>query len=313
MDELVNEQPLNKILMADNDERKIIPVESTRWGELIIPSKHENPAKTNKGLRVLAVTSYDYGYLLFETLKECERRHPDSLNIVGMATDDPANPDSKISMKRRIWRLYDNKERLDEEKIMVESALTFGVPCYTGEIKIDFFNKLLAEWDPEVIIVYVFGQFFNEKIINYPQIGIYNFHPADLANHYGAGPQPFVDMIERKAETSKLTIHHITKNVDAGHIVGQSPPVNIKLKDGSSTDNILAVAHKMIQPEEKMGAIFISELIKRKEAGKTGKIDRIDFDKFFTDKEKEVLMEPIHSNTIKSKLPELSPKIEFFK
>lgn len=311
MKELLNEQPLNKILLADDDKRKIIPVEGSRWGELIIPAKHENPEKSNRGLRVLAVTSYDYGYLLFETLKECERRYPDRLNIVGMVTDDPANPEAKISMKRRIWRLYDNKERLEEEKVMVESALNFGVPCYTGEVKIDFFNKLLAEWDPDVIIVYVFGQFFNEKIINYPPMGIYNFHPADLANHYGAGPQPFVDMIERKANTAKLTIHHVTTDVDAGHIVGQSPPVNIKLQDDGFCNNVLALAHKMIQPEEKIGAVFISELIKQKEAGKTGKIDRIDFDKYFTDKEKEVLMEPIQPNTVNVKLPVISDNLNF--
>jgi len=312
MTELINEQPLNKILLTDDEKRKIIPVDGTRWGELIIPAKHENPHKNNEGLKVLAVTSYDYGYLLFETLKECERRYPDKLNIVGMVTDDPANPEAKISMKRRIWRLYDEKEKLEEEKVMIESALTFGVPCYTGEIKIDFFNKLLAEWNPDVILVYVFGQFFNKEIINYPSMGIYNFHPTDLANHYGAGPQPFADMIERKVETSKLTIHHITEDVDAGHIVGQSPPVNIKLKDGSFTNDNLLLAHKMLQPEEKMSALLISELIKRKETGIGGKIDSIDFNRFFTDKEKEVLKEPIQSNTIKTKPPNLSNMLEFY-
>ena len=312
MNELKNEKPLNEILLADDNERKIIPVEGTRWGELVIPGKHENPTKTDEGLRVLVVASFDQGYIMLETLKECERQYPNLLNIVGLATDDPANPDAKISMKRRIWRKFDDKGKLKEEKAMVESALTYGVPCYTGEIKIDYFNRLLAELKPEAILVNVFGQFFNKEIINYPKLGIYNFHPADLANHYGAGPRPFEDMIERKAETSKLTIHQITEDVDEGHIVGQSPHVNIKLKNGSFTDNVFVLVDKMMDPIERMTATLISELIQRKEAGKTGKIDKLDFDRFFTKKEKEGLMKPIQSNNHKLELPVLNKNLGFF-
>lgn len=313
MEELINEKPLNNILLTNDNERKIIPIEGTRWGELIIPAKHENPGKTKKGLKVLAIASFDYGYVMFETLKECEKQYPNRLNIVGLVTDDPANPEAKISMKRRIWRMFDEKGKMAEEMMMVESALSFGVPCYTGEIKIDYFNKLLSEWEPDAIIVFVFGQFFSKEIINYPKLGNYNFHPADLANHYGAGPQPFEDMIERKAETSKLTIHHITEDVDAGHIIGQSPPVNIKLKNGKLTDNVLVLEDKLMAPVEKMSAILISELIKRWEAEKTGKIDKIDFYKFFSEKEKEELMKPIQSNDHRTILPVLSKNLGFFK
>ncbi|MCD4736864.1 MAG: hypothetical protein K8R53_12540 [Bacteroidales bacterium] len=312
MNKLINEKPLNEILLADDKKRKIIPVEGTRWGELIIPAKHENPGKTQDGLKVLAVASFDYGYVMFETLKECEKRFPERLNIVGLVTDDPANPEAKISMKRRIWRMFDDKGKLKEEKMMVESALSFGVPCYTGEIKIDYFNKLLAEWNPDAILVFVFGQFFNKEIINYPKLGIYNFHPADLANHYGAGPRPFEDMIERKAETSRLSIHHITEDVDAGHIVGQSPLVNIRFKNGELTENVMVLEDKLMQPVEKMSAILISELILRKEAGKTEKIDEIDFNKSFTEKEQEKLMDPIQSDKHKTQLPVLSKNPEFF-
>lgn len=312
MDELINEKPLNTILLADDHNRKIIPVEGTRWGELIIPAKHENQDKTKEGLRVMVVASFDYGYVLFETLKACERRYPNRLNIVGLVTDDPANAEAKISMKRRIWRMFDDKGKMDEEKMMIESALSFGVPCYTGEIKVDYFNKLMAEWNPDAIIVFVFGQFFNKEIINYPQFGIYNFHPADLANQYGAGPQPFEDMIERKAETSKLTIHHITEEVDAGHIVGQSPPVNIRLKDGKLTDDILVLEDKLMEPVEKMSAILISELIRRKEDGKTGKIENISFEHFFTEEEKKKLMNPIQIKEHKTEFPVVNQDFDFF-
>jgi len=100
MKELINEKPLNEILLADDNERKIIPVEGSRWGELIVPAKHAYPDKSKKGLRVLAVASFYYGYQMFETLKACEKIFPDRLNIVGLVSDDPANPDAKISAKK---------------------------------------------------------------------------------------------------------------------------------------------------------------------------------------------------------------------
>lgn len=312
MTDLKNEEPLNEMILQDDHKRKIIPVEGTRWGELIIPAQNENPYKTEDGLRVLAVASFDYGYLMFETLKECERQYPNRLNIVGLVTDDPANPDARISAKRRIWRMFDSEKKLEEERMVIESALSFGVPCYTGEVKTEYFNRLLAKWNPDAIIVFVFGQFFNSEIINYPKLGIYNFHPTDLANHYGAGPQPFEDMIVRKADTSKLTIHQISLEVDAGNIVGQSPPVNIKLKDGSHTDNVLVLEEKMMEPIQKMAAKLISELILKKEAGKTGKIDKIDFTGCFTKDEKERLMQPIQSNKYSNKVPALEEGLKFF-
>ena len=143
MNKLHDEESINKVLIADDNQRKITPIEGPRWGELIIPSKKENPNKTDAGFRVLAFNSFLFGYLLLETLKECERRFPNRLNIIGLVTDDPANPHAKISVKRRIWRLYDQNEKVELEKEMIESALSFGIPCYTGEVKTEYFRRLL--------------------------------------------------------------------------------------------------------------------------------------------------------------------------
>lgn len=52
------------------------------------------------------------------------------------------------------------------------------------------------------------------------------------------------DLINRKASTSKVTIHQISEEVDAGNIIGQSPLINVKLKDGNFTDNILVLDDK---------------------------------------------------------------------
>ena len=312
MSDLNNEKSINEVLLADDTQRKIIPLEGSRWGELIIPAKNESPDKNNKGFRVLAINSFLLGYLLFETLKECEKRYPNRLNIVGLVTDDPANPYAKISIKRRIWRLFDKKEKLELEQEMIESALTFGVPCYTGEVKTEYFRKLLKHWNPDAILVCVFGQFFDKPIIDYPKFGIYNFHPADLAHHHGAGPRPYEDLINRKAKTSKVTIHQITENVDAGHILCQSPPINIKLQNGNLTDKILVLDDKMLKPIDKMGAKLISELILKKESGKEGKINKLDLKHYFSDEYKKELKQPIKSNNHTDVLPVIDKDLEFF-
>ena len=104
---------LDKILLNHNSERKIInePGDSD-WGQLIIPGKHENPNKSNDGLKVVIMASYRTGYLLIKTLLEFEKRHPNKLNIVGLITDDPLSDNARISMKRRIWRLIDDNQKL---------------------------------------------------------------------------------------------------------------------------------------------------------------------------------------------------------
>ncbi len=89
----------------------------------------------------MAICSFHLGHVLFETLKRCEQQFPERLNIVGLITDDPANSHSKISIKRRIWRLFDSDEKVELEKEMIESALSFGVPCFTGEVKTEAFKK----------------------------------------------------------------------------------------------------------------------------------------------------------------------------
>jgi len=312
MGDLNNEKSINELLLADEAQRKIIPVEDSRWGELILPAKNENPDKTDKGFRILVISSFLLGYLLFETFKECEKRYPNRLNIVGMVTDDPANPYAKISIKRRIWRLFDQKEKVELEKEMIESALTFGVPCYTGEVKTEYFRKLIKHWNPDAIIVCVFGQIIDKPIIDYPKYGIYNFHPADLVHHHGAGPRPYEDLINRKASTSKVTIHQISEEVDAGNIIGQSPLINVKLKNDKFTDNILVLDDKMMTPIDQMGAKLISELILKKEAGKEGKINKLDFKHYFSEEYKKILMQPIKSNYHSEALPVIDKNIKFF-
>ncbi len=292
------ETTFDNILIKHNSERKIIdePGDS-EWGQLIIPGKHENPNKTNQGLKQVIMSSYRTGYLLIKTLIEIEKKHPTKLNIVGLISDDPLSTHSRISMKRRIWRLFDDKRKLEIEDEIIEMALSFGITCFTGAVKTSYARKLIHHWNPDAIEVLVFGQIIDEPIIQLPKYGIYNFHPTDLTHHHGAGPQPFQDLIDRDASTSKFTIHQLTTQLDAGEVVGQSPTINVRNQDDNITHNLLLLEDKMIKPMDLMAVILTKKIIlaKKNDTGKP--VDKIDFVSYFTDIQRNNLMQPITSKT----------------
>ncbi len=311
MANLDDETLINQKLFHDDPGRKVISLKDSRWGELILPAPDERPKKSKEGFRILVFASFLLGYLLLETLKEMERRNPGKVNIVGLVTDDPANLKARISAEKRIWRLFNMKKKVELEKVMIESALTSGIPCFTGEVKTESFRSLLAKWNPQAILVCVFGQILDQPIIDYPAFGIYNFHPADLVSHHGAGPKPYEDLFARHAEYSKVTVHRVTVDVDAGPVVGQSPPVNVRLKNGENTSDVLVINDKMLRPIDRMAACLVSELVCKWDRGESSCIEGLNFEELFPQEYKEKLMQPIGENIPKSELPLLDREIEF--
>lgn len=306
------EEVVDHNLQNDDKGRQIqVDVGDSTWGQLILPSEAEKQSKTGEGMRVVIFGSYLLGYLLSETLKAFEKQNPSRLNVVGLVTDDPASSAAKISVKRRIWRMYEEEEIISMETAMIESGLKSGIPVYTGAVKTDYFRGLLKKWNPDAILVCVFGQIIDAAIIDYPQYGIYNFHPADLLTGHGAGPQPFQDLIDRNAETSKLTIHQMTEELDSGPILGQSPPVNVRFADGSMTDNILILDDKMLQPVDVVGALLTKILILHKERGMKGAVNKLDFERHFGQEIRDWLMKPIASREPSNSLPEPSEYVDY--
>ena len=292
-EDLTAEEELLSTILKHNPGREIrIPV-GPRWGRLILPAKGEHPDKSSEGLRVLAFCSWTLGFLSFETLKKMEREFSDKINLVGLVTDDPLDRDARISIKRRFWRYYDEHQRGEFELGIIESALTFGIPSYTGDVKNDYFRNIMARLDPQVIIVSAFGQAIDRPIIAFPPYGIYNVHPSDLGHHHGAGPQPWEDLIARKARTTRVTLHHVSEAIDTGLIVGESPPINVRLPDGESTDNVRLVGEKTLLPVDRMVAELISQLIIKHASGSVEPVHNIDFERLFPQDFKDKLMEPI--------------------
>lgn len=219
------EEPLNRIVEHDRPGRQFLAVEGSRWGELILPAPDEAGRRPPEGLRVLAVTCFNFSLDLLGALSGFESARPGRLRLQAVATDDPVNAEAKIGLKKRFWRVYAAEEQFRMEVATVEAALAAGLPVYTGELKIDAFRRLLADWAPDAVIVMGCGQVFDDGLLTMPRCGVYNFHPSDLARGHGAGPQPYEDLVARGDVWTCWTVHRMSADVDSGPVVGQSPPI----------------------------------------------------------------------------------------
>jgi len=203
---------------------KIIKPE-TVWGELYEPAVPKK--NSGEGLRVVLFISCNCGDITLKNLFRFEQKYPDKLNIVGVATDDPVDPNARITLRKRVWSAYTPEERSELKDKLINSCMDAGIPCYTGAVKTDYFRSMFKTWDPEALIMFCFGQWLDPFLFEYPVMGSYNLHPSDLPKHIGAGTQPFQNAMKNGLKTAPLVIHQITGLIDMGPIVGVSAPVNI--------------------------------------------------------------------------------------
>jgi len=293
MTNLENEGLINYLIVNNKPGRKIHIENDTRWGGLFEPALSENPGKTDEGLRVVLFASWDFGYLMLETLKEFEHKYPGQLNLVGLVTDDPLGPNAKISLKKRVWNLLKKPFRVIDESFIIESGLCHGIPVYTGEVKVDSFHKIIQKWNPDVILVCVFGQVIDSFTLNFPSYGVYNFHPSDLSLQQGAGPAPYEDLANRHAKTTVWSVHQVSQDIDCGDVVGKSPPVNVLDVKGTLPVDPVVVYHKLAEVLSPMAYFLVKELVRNFELNRSGWISHIDYESLIPDKIKNKIMQPI--------------------
>ena len=291
-----NEKLIDYLVVLDKPGRRVSSEEDTRWGGLIEPAPGENPGKTDEGIKIVLFGSWEFGYLALETLKAFESRFPQKLNLVGFVTDHPLNPDARISVRKRVWGLLEMHERVIDETTIIESALSHGTPVYTGEVKIESFRNLLKKWNPDAIMVCVFGQLIDHFIISFPAYGIYNFHPSDLSHGYGAGTSPYSDLAERHAETTVWTVHHVSEEIDAGHIIGQSPEICVLDDSRKLPENPFVVYNRIAEALGPMVSILAGELYRRWMLRKAVAVDCFDFTSAFPEKVIYSLKRPVTRN-----------------
>jgi len=297
MSDISKDAWLNERARHQRKGRTIVSDDQLRWGELILPAEGENPEKTDAGLRVVAIASMPIGYPVLQTLKAYERHYPDRLNLVGLLTDDPLNDDARISMKKRIWHLYTPEQRAQLEFATVESGLEFGLPVFTGDVKNDWFRARLRSWAPDAVICCGYGQLIDAPFLAVPPMGVCNLHPADLRGGHGAGPAPYDDAASRNAETARFTVHLMTEAIDAGPVVGVSPPINIRTETGAFPRDPAVYYTKMLDGLDHLAFHLVEAMIGAAAAGNRQPLGPVDFAQMFSPSKQAVMMRPIEGNT----------------
>ncbi len=262
----------------------------SRWGEFYEPVSPK--LNSGNGLRVVLFVSCNCGNNVLNTLSLLEQKHPGLLNLTGVVTDDPVDPDARISLKKRIWSQYTPGERSELKNKIVNNCMKIGIPCYTGAVKTDYFRHIYKSWNPDILIMFCFGQKLDSFLFDFPGMGSYNLHPSDLPKQIGAGTQPFQNAIRNGLKTSPLVIHQVTELIDIGPIVGVSPPINICLADGTYPKSLLTLLEKITSVGGWMSLQLVLEIIMLKTRGEPGPLTWIDFEKELPEGIKHLLMMP---------------------
>lgn len=247
-----------------------------RWGALLTPPAREQAPEAAGELRILLLGSFWIGHAALRAVLAHQVRYPGRVRLVGVVTDDPLSPRARISLRKRAWGLMPEGQRRAVKLALLRTALEAGVPVYTGEIKTPGFRRLLEALRPDAIITCGFGQVLDRPILEAVPYGAYNCHPTDLLNGHGAGPAPWDDMAARGVHHTVWSVHQMTEIVDAGPVIGQTPPINVGDAEGRLPPDNRAFFLKVLAPIGWMVLSLLEALLERRETGRPGVLTAVD-------------------------------------
>lgn len=286
------DQALARRVQSEHPGTRFSHVEGSRWGHLIVPGERRAMSQAGS-LRVVLFTSSDPGKVMVEAVLAYARKFPGSLELVGVVTDHPVDPNAKISLKKRFWKFASQPLRLLQESEVVNSAISASTEVYTGEIKCEGFRKLLKKWQPDVIISAIFGQIVDAEIIKTPPEGTYNFHPSDLLNGIGAGTSPWEDMERFGTSRTVWSVHQMTEGIDEGKVLGQSPPIEVGDASGVIPQSRMLFMEYIAKRLSWTASRFLSGLVERHRACVTGPMKQIQLGGDLPQQQLESMLKPV--------------------
>jgi len=162
------------------------------------------------------------------------------VQVVGVATDDPAQP--FVSPHKRVWQ-YPHERH--EELMVRECAEAAGIDVYLGRVKTPVFYEMYEQvWRPDLCIMATFGQRIDHRLHQFPRLGFFNLHPCieDAWPSRYVGGNPF-DALRRDGHRhAVLAFHHVDDGFDTGALVAYSERVD--LPDGASVVDL----HRLTAP-----------------------------------------------------------------
>ena len=97
-------------------------------------------------------------------------------------------------------------------------ALEKNIPVYQPKtLRDEEFASLLAEIDPELIVVVAFGKILPKNVLDYPKYGCINVHGSLLPEYRGAAPMQRA-IIDGKKVTG-VTIMYMAEGLDTGDML----------------------------------------------------------------------------------------------
>jgi folate-dependent phosphoribosylglycinamide formyltransferase PurN len=250
-------------------------------------------ARPEGALRLVLFGSFWIGQAALQAVLAYLGRFPERAQLVGVVTDDPVSPQARISLRKRAWAAMSAAERLEVKLRLAGTALGAGVPVYTGEIKTAGFRRVLAEWRPDAIVTCGFGQVLDGGILGTAPYGAYNCHPTDLANGHGAGPAPWDDMAARGVTHTVWSVHRMTEVVDAGPVVGQTPPINVADAQGRLIPDPRAFFFKVLPPIGWMVMRTVDALVRRRAMGLREPLRHVELDAAMPPALRRRLLQPL--------------------
>ncbi|MGB8455772.1 MAG: methionyl-tRNA formyltransferase [Anaerocolumna sp.] len=169
------------------------------------------------------------------------------MNMVFMGTPDLAAVvlDKLIRSEHRILAVVTQPDKPKGRGKQVqytpvkEVALQYNIPVLQpNRVKEEGFLPVLAEYNPEVIVVAAFGQIIPRSILELAKYGCINVHASLLPKYRGAAPIQW--SIINGEDTTGVTIMHMDVGIDTGDMIMKAEvPIEAK-ETGGSLQNKLA-------------------------------------------------------------------------
>ena len=138
-------------------------------------------------------------------------------------------------------------------------ALEKNIPVYQPKtLRDDEFASLLAEIDPELIVVVAFGKILPKNVLDYPRHGCINVHGSLLPEYRGAAPMQRA-IIDGKKVTG-ITTMYMAEGLDTGDMLMKS---ELPILPDDNFEDI----------HDKLGELGAQTLIKTVEAIKNGSLN----------------------------------------
>ena len=147
-------------------------------------------------MRVLFMGTPDFARAALESLME-------KFEIAGVVTQPDKPVGRKLTLTPPPVKIF---------------ALEHDIKVYQPQsLRGDDFAALLAEINPDIIVVAAYGKILPKNIIEYPKFGCVNIHASLLPEYRGAAP--INAAIMDGAKVTGITIIHMDEGIDTGDMI----------------------------------------------------------------------------------------------